>query len=111
MADDMNAYKRHDLQPKVNQAAKKRPRLNALLILLIPALSAVLPMPYKSFAPFLLLIPLVIFLVDKFRQADEKSGNPLPNQTYSIPRQDHSVEPYFYKQKNTKDPRRYKPIE
>jgi len=111
VANETNAYERHDSEPEAAQADKKRLRLNALIILLIPVLvGVVLPRPYRGLAPFLFLIPLVISLVNKFRKADEKSGNSPPNQTYPMPHQDHSVEPYFYAPKDPKDPRRYKPI-
>ena len=75
-ADCPNAYKRQDPQSEAAQAAKKRSRLNALIILLIPVLGTLLPSPYKACAPFLLLIPLFISLADKFRKAEEKSTNP-----------------------------------
>jgi len=107
---DTDAYERHDSQPDAAQAAKKRSRLSALIILLIPVLGTLLPKPYKGLAPVLLLIPLFISLANKFRKADEKSGNSPPNQTYSMPRKDHSVEPYLQTPRDPKDPRRYKPI-
>jgi hypothetical protein len=60
VADDTNAFGRFDSETKAAHAHKKRSRLNALIILLIPALGVVLPRPYKGFAPFLFLIPLII---------------------------------------------------
>ena len=110
MADGPNAYQRQDSQSEAAQAAKKRSRLNALIILLIPALGALLPSPYKACAPFLFLIPLFIFLADKIRKTEEKSANPPAIQTYSMPNRDRSVEPYLYTPRDPKDPRRYKPI-
>jgi hypothetical protein len=109
VADDPNAHKIHGFQPDGAQAAKK---LSALIVVLIPMLAALLPMPYKAFVPFLFLIPLFISLANKFGKADEKSGNPLPNRTYSMPKpgQDHPIEPYLYTPRDPKDPRRYRPI-
>jgi len=111
VADDTNAYKKHDLQPKVAQAAKKRSRLSVLIILLIPVLGAVLPMPYKALAPFLFLIPMVISAANKLRQVAVQSVNSPPNQNYSmpLPKHDHSVKPYLCAPQDPKDPRQYKP--
>jgi hypothetical protein len=110
VADGPNAYKRQDSQSEAAQAAKKRSRLNALIILLIPVLGTLLPSPYKACAPLLLLIPLFISLADKFRKTEGKSANSPAIQTYSIPNKDRFVEPYLYTPRDPKDPRRYKPI-
>jgi hypothetical protein len=109
--DATNAQERHDPQLEAAEESKKRARLIALAILLIPVLAAVLPLPYKAFVPFLFLIPLFMSLANKFRKGVEKSGNALPAQSPSMPDKDHYVEPYFYEPKDPKDPRRYKPIE
>lgn len=108
----MNSPEDDDAPPEAREVAKKRSRLNTLILALVFVLGIALPQPYKAFAPILFLIPLVIAVMNKVRQAGEKSGTPLPNQTYSppMPDQNHSVEPYSYTPKDPKDPRRYKPI-
>ena len=100
--------------PESSEKAKKRWLLNVLILAGIFLLSVVLPPDYKVFAPLLFIIPFIINAADKIRQAAETPENSPGNRTYSpsMPRPDRmsSPEPYTYKPKDSKDPRRYKPI-
>jgi hypothetical protein len=102
----------NDKTPESSENAKKQWGLNALILAGVFILSAVLPTGYKAFAPFLFLIPVILNVVNKVRQADENPANPEDNRTYSPPMssQNSASEPYSYKQKDPKDPRKYKPI-
>ena len=98
--------------PDRKEAAKKLSYLNTLILVAVFLLGFVLPSTYKILAPFLFLIPVIISLVNKARQAKEKRQNPVQAQTYPPPTSDRgpAVDPYSYTPKDPKDPRRYKPI-
>jgi hypothetical protein len=102
----------NDKTPESSEKAKKPWGLNALILAAVFLLTAVLPPGYKAFAPFLFLIPVILNVVNKVRQADENPANPAGDRTYSPPVSNRipSSEPYSYKQKDPKDPRKYKPI-
>ena len=111
MAEKLNASE-DDIAPEASEKTKKQWRLNALILAGVFLLSVVLPPAYKVFAPVLFIIPVIINVVNKIRQAGEKSGNPPQDRTDSpsMPNQIPPVEPYTYTPKDPKDPRRYKPI-
>jgi hypothetical protein len=112
VAGEMDSSNNDDVRPESTKEGKRWSGLNALILGLVLLLGVVVPPPYNAFAPILLVIPLIIAVVRKARQAGERSGSPQPNQTYSppVPDSDHSVQPYSYTPKDPKDPRRYKPI-
>jgi hypothetical protein len=101
-----------EVNPEASEKNKKQWQLNALILAGVFLLSVVLPPAYKILAPFLFVIPFIINVVNKIRQVEEKSGNSPQDQTHSPPMPDQipSPEPYTYKPKDPKDPRRYKPI-
>ena len=101
-----------DLTPEAREKAKKQGRLNALVLAAVFLLGVVLPPEYKAFVPFLFVIPIIIAVVNKIRQAGEKPESPPQNLTHPphMPDRTTSDEPYTYKPKDPKDPRRYKPI-
>jgi len=111
MAGEMNPSE-DDIAPETSEKAKKQWRLNALILAGVFLLGAVLPSEYKAFAPILFVIPFIIGIVNKIRQAGENPENPSQDHTYSPSMSDRipSSEPYSYKPKDPKDPRRYKPI-
>ena len=111
MAGGMNPPE-DGITPEASEKTKKQWQLNALILAGVFLLSYVLPPAYKAFAPVLFVIPFIINVVKKIRQVGEKSDNPSQDRTYSPPMPDQipSPEPYTYKPKDPKDPRRYKPI-
>jgi len=111
MAEGKNPSE-NDPSPESSEKAKKQGRLNALIWAAVFLLGAVLPSEYKGFVPFLFLIPIILSVVNKIRQASEKSEHPSHYPTHSpqMPDRMPSHEPYAYKPKDPKDPRRYKPI-
>ena len=113
MADDMYSSKEDNASPEAVEAKKKRALLNGVIVALIFLLSVVLPPRYKGFAPLLFLIPFILAVVSKVRQAGEKRGDSMSAQIPppTLPDHNHSVEPYSYTPRDPKDPRRYKPIE
>lgn len=96
---------------EVVDAAKKRHLIDALTVVGIFLLGIVLSPSYKAFVPFLFVIPVIFALVNKVRQAGGNWGSPPRGRTYSPPDGAPSPEPYTYKPKDSRDPRRYKPIE
>ena len=101
-----------DLPPEKVEESKKMSRLSAAIMAAIFVLGVVLPPAYKPFVPFLLLIPLIIALINKFSRMGSRSEDSAQYQGYSPPvqEQDSCIEPYSYTPKDPKDPRRYKPI-
>jgi hypothetical protein len=112
VAEEMNSSEEKAAPPETKEAAKRWARLNGLFLAIVFLLGFVLPPEYRKFVPFLFVIPLIISVVYKVRQAVEKSRNPASNQTYSppMPEQSYSTDRYSYTPKDPKDPRRYKPI-
>jgi hypothetical protein len=95
------------------EKAKKRSRLNGILLACVFLLSIFLPRAYKAFAPFLLLIPIVWEIVIKMRQSGKIPSDIPHRETHTTPpAPDYAspAEPYYHKPKDPKDPRRYKPI-
>jgi hypothetical protein len=111
MAGKMNPSEK-DITPEAAEKARKRSLLNALVLGGVFLLGAMLPSNYKAFAPLLFLIPLILNVADKIRHAGDISGTPPSDRTYSPPGTGRisSLEPYSYKPRDPKDPRRYKPI-
>jgi len=112
VAEEMSSSEEQEAPPETKEAAKRWARLNGLFLAIVFLLGFVLPHEYRKFVPFLFVIPLIISVVYKVRQAVEKSRNSASNQTYSppMPEQSYSTDRYSYTPKDPKDPRRYKPI-
>lgn len=111
MAEGMNRS-RDDGNPEASEEAGKRSHRNILIFACVFLLALALPSAYKAFAPFLFLIPIIIDLVGKMRQAGKNSGDPSSGRAGPPPPHERiaSLEPYSYKPKDPGDPRRYKPI-
>ena len=111
MAEEIKSSE-DDITPDSLEKAKKQGKLGALILVCVLVLSIVLPPKYKPFAPILFIIPFVMNVVNKIRQVREKSQSPLEEQPHSLPVSGNlpSPEPYSYKPKDPKDPRKYKPI-
>jgi hypothetical protein len=75
-------------------------------------LGAVLPPEYKAYAPLLFVVPFIISVANKLRQAGENPADPSQNPAYvpTEPERAPSRDPYSYRPKDPKDPRKYKPI-
>lgn len=101
-----------EITPESLEKAKKQGKLGVLILAAVLLLSIVLPPEYKAFAPILFIVPFAISVVNKIRQLREKAENPLQEQPHSPPVPDGtpSIEPYSYKPKDPRDPRKYKPI-
>ena len=103
---------KEDISPEAAEKARKQRMLNAAVLAAVLLLGAVLPGDYKVLAPFLFVIPFVIGVLNKIRQAGVNLPNPAGDRTHPPPMPDRiaSPEPYAYKPRDPKDPRRYKPI-
>jgi hypothetical protein len=99
-----------DLPPEAVVAAKKKSRINALVLGAVFLLLVVAPHPWNTYAPILFLIPVIYSLASRIRGA---SNVPEPSPSQSVPPQEpdsRGSEPYSYKPRDPKDPRKYKPI-
>jgi len=74
---------------------KTRTRINALALALVLIIAAVAPQPWNLFAPLLFLLPLLHSLVLRIRSRTVTLHGDL----------------YSYRPKDSKDLRRYRPIE
>ncbi len=100
-----------DLSQEAVAAAKKRSRMNALILGVAFLLIGFAPYPWNTFAPLLFLIPVIYSLVNRIRKASA-AGTSQQDGTSSWGKSlDGSTkEPYSYTSKDSKDPRRYKAI-
>ncbi len=92
------------------EAAKRKSRINALILGVVFLLLTFAPSPWNAYAPLLFIIPVVYSLVNKFRRA---SSVPVPASRMPMPTQEKNsagVEPYSYTPRDPGDPRKYKPI-
>ncbi|MBN2321210.1 MAG: hypothetical protein JXR49_19175 [Acidobacteria bacterium] len=103
MAGETNPYG-NDVTPEASEKTKRQWKLNSLILVGVLLLGAVLPPEYKAYAPLLFVVPFIISVANKMRQAGENSGDPSQNPNYA------PHEPYTYKPKDPKDPRKYKPL-
>lgn len=96
-----------DLPREDIEAKRRRMRINALALLLIFVLSLVMPYPWNSYAPLLIIVPAVYGLLARFRKdpssrtAAKEAGSRLNGS---------SLEPYARKPKDPNDPRKYRPL-
>ncbi len=99
-----------DLPTEAVEAAKRKGRINALVLALVFLLLSFAPRPWSTFAPLLFLIPVIYSLVIKMRSGSHPAGTaaerfaPPPGSSSSSP------QPFSYQPRDPKDPRRYKPI-
>ncbi len=102
----------NDNTPDAPEKTRKPWQLNALILAGVFLLGALLPLEYKAYAPLLFVVPFIVNIAKKIRRDSEDSANRPRDYNYSPPMADHvpSPEPYSYKPKNPKDPRKYKPI-
>jgi hypothetical protein len=101
---------RDDLPVEAVEAAKKRSRINALILGAVFLLLMFAPHPWNAYAPILFLIPVVYSLISRIRGASNAPG-PLPRPSVPPQKSDsRRSEPYSYKPRDPKDPRKYKPI-
>jgi hypothetical protein len=100
-----------DLPNEEVEASKRKSRINALILAATFVIITLAPDPYKFFAPLLFLIPVILSLINRMRNASNDSGihaKDLSAQP-SIPKP-NGFEPYSYTPRDPQDPRRYKPI-
>ena len=111
MAGETNPYGK-DVPPEASEKTKRQWKLNTLILAGVLLLGAVLPPEYKAYAPLLFVVPFIINVANKMRHAGENPGDPSLNPNYAPhePERMSSNEPYTYKPKDPKDPRKYKPI-
>ncbi len=94
-----------DLPPEEVEAARRRSRINALVLGLVFLLLTVAPHPWNLYAPILFLVPFLYSLVSRMRRIPGSSQMAQP-QRMNAPVQ----EPYSCTPSDPKDLRRYKPI-
>lgn len=102
--------KEDDLPREAVEAARRRSKINALVLGAVFLLMTVAPHPWSSYAPILFLIPVIYALVSRMRRA---SSLPVPSSSQSAPTQRADglrVDPYSSTPRDPKDPRKYKPI-
>lgn len=112
MAEEKDPFE-NEVTPEASEKAKKQWQLNALILAGVFLLSIVLPPEYKAFAPLLFVIPFIIRVAGKIRGTEENPENSSTSHGYTPPAPDQQMtphEPYSYKPKDPKDPRKYKPI-
>jgi hypothetical protein len=106
--DDQNpgipGQKEDDLTEEMISSARRRNRLNAVVLLLVFALLTFAPQPWVALAPLLLVIPLAYSAAGWMRRSVSSAGR--PQLTGGITR----LEPYIREPRGPEDPRRYKPI-
>lgn len=103
----------NETEPEASEKKKRQWALNALTLAGVFLLGVVLPPEYKAFAPLLFVVPFIINVANKIRQDDANPGNTSQDHAYSPPvpeYPEHTPEPYSYKPRDPKDPRKYKPI-
>jgi hypothetical protein len=99
-----------NLPSQAVEAAKKKSRINALVLGAVFLLLTLAPHPWNTYAPILFLIPVIYSLVSRIRGAANMPG-PSPIQSVPPPGPGSlRPEPYSYKPRDPKDPRKYKPI-
>lgn len=91
---------------------KRRKKITGLLFAGVLILGALLPSRYKALAPLLFLLSPLFDVLGKLRDDSIQTGSTPGNETQStyMPPLKSSSEPYSYKPRDPKDPRKYKPI-
>jgi len=93
-----------DLTEEMVSSARRKNRLNAIVLLLVFALLTFAPQPWAALAPFLLVIPLAYSATERVRRGASSASK--PQLMGGITR----LEPYTREPRGPEDPRRYKPI-
>jgi hypothetical protein len=100
-----------DLPREEVDAAKKRSRINALVLAGVFIILTLAPSPYNLLAPLLFLVPLIYSIAARGRKNSDTpaaaAGEPQPQPTAQEP---GKVDPYSCTPRDPQDPRRYKPI-
>ncbi len=99
-----------DLPRDAIEAAKRKSRINALVLGAVFLLLYVVPSPWNVYAPLLFLIPLVYSLVSRNRTVSGTSPASAAKPTMPESITTEVKEPFSYTPRDPKDPRRYKPI-
>ena len=100
--DDMN-----DLTDEEIASAKRRTRINALMLVAVLLLVTFAPHPWSILAPLLFLLPLLFSSLEKLRRRlRNPDGGTVPDSGHRTP-----GEPYAVTPRDPDDPRRYRPIE
>ncbi len=99
-----------DLPPQDVEAAKRKSRLNALVLGLVFLLVTIAPYPWNLLSPVLLLVPLIYSVIDRMRRAPASTGSVSGRSALPQRMGAPDLEPYSSVPKDPKDPRRYKPI-
>jgi hypothetical protein len=94
-----------DLTEDMITSARKRTRVNAVILLLVFALLSFAPLPWAAFAPLLLIIPLLHAALGRMHRGPSSPGRPPSDRGGSSP------EPYSQEPRDPSDPRRYRPID
>lgn len=106
--DDQNpgilGQEEDDLTEEMVSSARRRNRLNAVVLLLVFALLTFAPQPWAALAPLLLVIPLAYSAAGRMRRSASWVGKPPPMSGIT------RLEPYMREPRGPEDPRRYKPI-
>lgn len=99
-----------ELKPEEVARSKRMARINAATMALVFLVIAFAPAPYRLYAPVLFLLPFAyrIYTYMK-RPAADGQRTELPRTAWEIPDTPHE-EPYSHKPRDSRDPRRYKPI-
>lgn len=100
-----SAPKKDDLPPEDLEAARRKSRINALVLGLVFLLLTFGPHPWNTYAPLLFLVPLVYSLISRMRRTTIPSNPRTPTATDTS-----RLEPYASRQKDPNNPRKYKPI-
>jgi len=101
-----------DLPPEQIDAARRKARINAMVLIAVFIFMSLAPYPWNIFAPLLFLIPLIVTVSNRVRRGRAFSDS-LPDSS-PVPTKDRTSsveEPYSWAPKDPNDPRRYKPID
>jgi hypothetical protein len=101
-----------DLPPEQIDAARRKARTNAVVLIAVFLLISLAPYPWNIFAPLLFLVPLMVSILNRVRRGSAPL-DALPDNTSAPPERHASAveQPYSYTPKDPNDPRRYRPID
>lgn len=110
MAEKIGSTKAEDASSEEEKRRKKR--LTGFLFAGVLLLGALLPPRYKVFSPLLFLLSPLFDVLSKLHGDSIQSGSSQENRTppHYAPPPPKSKQPYSYKPRDPKDPRKYKPI-
>ena len=98
-----------DLPKEAVETAKRRTRINALILGAVFLLLTFAPHPWNAYAPILFLVPVIYSLINRIKGS---SSLPAPTSSPAPPADAGSPvdEPYSYTPRDPNDLRKYKPI-